>query len=108
MDALVEKYYQAPQVQLPIEHPDSGIIKITELRVLCKRCEGFTEDLRGKVTIHSSCIELEVGGDCKECRAITWTRTRMYAEHILVWSDDGIKTINMKRTRWEKFMRWFS
>lgn len=102
---ILDRYNQAAPIEFPIKHPNAEVITITELNVICKKCEQATTALRGDVTIHANCTELDMGGVCEACKVITWSRTRVYAKHLLAWRDEGIVEIPITSPKWRN---WFN
>ena len=111
LSPLVWKYLTSSPLVMPLKHPDNeGIMTLECLRIHCKRCGKQTESLRGSVIYHSPCMEIEAAGVCKDCKLITWTRTRLYPDHLLSWQDSGIKEFPTKTPLWEriasKLFKW--
>jgi hypothetical protein len=99
MDPLIFKYITSLPLtdSLPTTHK-AAEMTLTEIRGNCKTCGKKLQDQRGKVTHHASCLDIESAGICKPCQTITWSRLRIYKDHILVKTDEGWNTIPRTKT----------
>jgi hypothetical protein len=79
----VDSYYEAPEIHLPLHHPDnSDIPDLIALKVRCVFCKKPTYEFRGAYLVHPTCLDIHIAGGCDECRAVTWARFRWYGHHI--------------------------
>jgi len=102
----LQDYLSAEPLPLPAVHPNAKIIKVNSLVVFCKKCNGDTEDIRGSVIEHQSCLEIVAGGVCSKCNAVTWSRTRFYEEHFLAWRDSGVEKGTYPRSWLRRLFVW--
>ena len=102
---LIQEYLDALPLQMPLKHPDNReIMTLESLQIKCKKCGRETQDLRGSVVHHSTCMEIKAAGLCHPCQTITWTKTRVYPDHILAWQDSGLKSYSLKKPFWKKVL----
>lgn len=105
--STVEEYIHAQPITLPLRHSgNKDIIELTKLSVMCKACGKATVDIKGSVTEHAPCLELEIAGLCHPCRRVTWARFRAYADHLLAWKDEGIQEYRFKKSWKQKVKSW--
>jgi hypothetical protein len=101
---LLEKYTLATPLSenLPAVHKEAEIT-LTKIVGQCKACGNNLEDQRGEIRHHTTCLEIESGGVCRPCLQVTWSRIRIYTDHILVQKDQGWTSIPRKgKTTWQK------
>lgn len=99
MSKTVQDYIDSPIINLPIEHPDPGLgLGVQELAIGCSECGSRLEDdISGRVTMHSGCIEIEAGAPCDECKHITFVHLRFYPERVV--ANFGGEWVELKSNR---------
>lgn len=101
----IDEYLASEPLIFPQQHKDGFFL--LGYGVECGKCGAETVDVRGNIIHHNTCMDIKAGGACESCKIVTYAHTRMYADRLMCWTNNGIVTYYIKKTWWNKIKNWF-
>lgn len=96
-----------PEIVLPWIGEETGFT-LNELDVICPKCKGYLEQIRGRIYEAFGVVEMELGGLCPKCNHVVRNRCRIYPKtgEFAQITEEGWKRIKMMKELTFK-QRWF-
>ena len=105
LPAAVQQYYRSSLLALPVKHPRG--FSLDGYHIFCGLCAAETVETRGETTVSPACIEIEAGGHCLKCRAITYSKSRWYEGHVLHRTNHGWVRLETRHPFWTRVRLFF-